>query len=652
MKKSSNQNKIPNTQLMDLESSKENLVQKRRKRAPKVYKNQQDLNLDFLDTSLVNKQLWKENWLDGYQYYMLLKNQHRLDQKQFPLLSSHPTWIYEKPINGHLYFLKEVDLEKDSPFKLGFPRTSSLNKKSWKWKRNNFPTKLPKNDPKIVYICATTEGVEQDENGHLVQKRFRMHIAKKIDLYNKELQNEENSQGLVVCQMLEIEFGKTKEGKKYIPKPISQIRKKENLHSQKKKVDKTEIKIEVDDHYLDINTYKIKNNKQNLKSSNKYDIFDYNRSFECDNIEIESDVSLNNKEIEQEQSQSIKIENQVDHISSTAEQCTAAISIENDKIFEKASQFKDQLYIHSSQLLGSQNQSQDPQIFYQNYFNSHVKEYSNDPLIYLKNSIYSSQKKNQNLMLQSSIQALKNIQQSKIAKKLSGEESSNSNQRSSQQKAKFSKKTSPIRKRLFQNYENNSLFQYQDIFSYSNTQYDNNSPQISEHTQNSFNIFNTQKNSIVQNSLRNSSSNNTYNFYFNYNFNNYNLSFIYDNLQDNQNNPNLEFQDFIESQEFPDTPTSKIKKIDQNQRKNEKKFCIFDQFQDVEEQDCFFNSKNNQQDAQIKKLALENVGKKIQKNTLSKIYQEEKDIECRILVQPVLFKQCKKNKDEYYAILV
>ncbi|KAL4468672.1 hypothetical protein ABPG74_005175 [Tetrahymena malaccensis] len=626
---------------------------------------------------------------------MLLKNQHRLDQKQFPLLTSHPTWIYEKPINGHLYFLKEVDLEKDGPFKLGFPRTSSLNKKSWKWKRNNFPTKLPKNDPKIVYICATTEGVEYDENGNLVQKRFRMHIAKKIgnlkdslnsqfiyfqiDLYNKELQNEESSQGLVVCQMLEIEFGKTKEGKKYIPKPISQIRKKENLNIQKKKLqkcDETQIKIEIDDQSPHNNSYKSQNNQQILKNSKKQDIFDYNRSFEYDDIEIESNIPLINHEQDLEQPQSIKLENQVDHISSTAEQCTAAISIENDKILEKASLFQDQLQIHSSQLLGSQNQSQEAQKYYQNYFHSYLKENSNDSFIYLKSSIYSSQKKqvnnylnlnqlinlyerNQLLMQQSSIQALKNAYQSKSAKNLSGEDSYNSNNRSSQQNIKFSKKTSPIRKRLFQNYESNSLYQYQDIFSYSNTQNDNNTPQLSEPTQNSFNIFNAQKQSIVSNSNKNNNNNNnnsTQNFCFKSNCNSQKLSFLYDNIQRNQDYTNLEIQDFIQSQKLPDTPISTNQKIDQNQRKNEKKFCFFDQFQDIEDLDYFLQSKDNLQDAKVQNLEVEKPGQQNKKNSLqSKIQQEEKVIQAvkyTVLVQPVLFKQCKKNKDEYYAILI
>ncbi|EAR90433.3 hypothetical protein TTHERM_00112830 (macronuclear) [Tetrahymena thermophila SB210] len=656
MKKSSNQNKIHKTQLMDLESSRENYVQKRRKRAPKVYKNQEDLNLDFLDTVLVNKQLWKDNWLDGYQYYMLLKNQHRLDQKQFPLLSSHPTWIYEKPINGHLYFLKEVDLEKDGPFKLGFPRTSSLNKKSWKWKRNNFPTKLPKNDPKIVYICATTEGVESDENGNLVQKRFRMHIAKKIDLYNKELHNEENSQGLVVCQMLEIEFGKTKEGKKYIPKPISLIRKKEILYNQKKKQqtdDEDKIEFEVDDYSLEKNSFQSqKNELQNQKSYKKQNIFDSNRSFECDKIEIESNVSLNSSEQQQEQPQSIKIENQVDHISSTAEQCTAAISIENDKIFEKASPFKDQLQINSSQVLGSQNQSQDAQNYYQNFFHSYTKQNSNDPFIYLKSSIYSSQNKNLNLMQHSSIQLLKNAYQSKSVKTVSQEESNNSNQRSSQQNIKFSKKTSPIRKRLFQNYENNSLYQYQDIFSYSNTQNGNNSPQISDLTQNNFNIFNAQKYNISQTANRD----NIQNIYHNSNLNNHSFNCIYDSFKGNQNNTNLEFQDFIEPQKFPELSNSTDKKIDQNQRKCVKQFCIFDQFQDFEDLEYFPHSKNSQLDTKFKNLELENDGLQNKKNALKpKISQGEKDIqstEITILIQPVQFKQCKKNKDEYYVILI
>jgi len=47
-------------------------MKKRRKRAPKAYKNHEDLYKEFLDTTLVKKCLWNENWLDGKEFSKLL----------------------------------------------------------------------------------------------------------------------------------------------------------------------------------------------------------------------------------------------------------------------------------------------------------------------------------------------------------------------------------------------------------------------------------------------------------------------------------------------------------------------------------------------------------------------------------------------------
>ena len=61
----------------------------------------------------------------------------------------------------------------------GFPRSNELRKK-FKWKKMNFTTDLPKNNPICSYLVAT---------GKVSGECYRMHVVVNSQEYNKEYRN-------------------------------------------------------------------------------------------------------------------------------------------------------------------------------------------------------------------------------------------------------------------------------------------------------------------------------------------------------------------------------------------------------------------------------------------------------------------------------
>lgn len=91
--------------------------------------------------------------------------QHYQDYSQvfnLEIASIHPCSIYSNPSHGVVYYLKQQSL-KD----LGFPRVKGL-RKSFKWKKMNFLTPLPKQQPLVHYLVAT---------GRLGTICYRMHVV-------------------------------------------------------------------------------------------------------------------------------------------------------------------------------------------------------------------------------------------------------------------------------------------------------------------------------------------------------------------------------------------------------------------------------------------------------------------------------------------
>ena len=94
-------------------------------------------------------------------------------------VKTHPNEVYDNPINGQIYFISGWHLRE-----FGFPRKEELRKK-FKWKKMNFTTDLPKNDPLCSYLVAT---------GRVGKECYRMHVVVnsqgKCDLVDEERLNE------------------------------------------------------------------------------------------------------------------------------------------------------------------------------------------------------------------------------------------------------------------------------------------------------------------------------------------------------------------------------------------------------------------------------------------------------------------------------
>ena len=115
-----------------------------------------------------------KRWLTGEEYAFLLRH-YRAYSLAYPdvihcCYKTHPNEVYEAPTNGKIYFIKGWHLRE-----FGFPRKEDLRKK-FKWKKMNFTTDLPKNDPLCSYLVAT---------GRVGKECYRMHVVVNSQEYSK-----------------------------------------------------------------------------------------------------------------------------------------------------------------------------------------------------------------------------------------------------------------------------------------------------------------------------------------------------------------------------------------------------------------------------------------------------------------------------------
>lgn len=106
---------------------------------------------------------WTDRWLTGSEYQHMI--QHYKDYSEvfcLEVASLHPCSIYSSPSHGLVYYLRQQTLRD-----LGFPRVKGL-RKSFKWKKMNFLTPLPKQQPLVHYLVAT---------GRLGTICYRMHVV-------------------------------------------------------------------------------------------------------------------------------------------------------------------------------------------------------------------------------------------------------------------------------------------------------------------------------------------------------------------------------------------------------------------------------------------------------------------------------------------
>lgn len=99
----------------------------------------------------------------------------------------HPEDIYDQPsskfyifksfvLDGQIYFIKGWHLRE-----FGFPRATDLHK-MFKWKKMNFTTDLPKNNPVCSYLVAT---------GKVEEECYRMHVVVNSLEYSNEYRKSE-----------------------------------------------------------------------------------------------------------------------------------------------------------------------------------------------------------------------------------------------------------------------------------------------------------------------------------------------------------------------------------------------------------------------------------------------------------------------------
>ena len=108
----------------------------------------------------------EKRWLTGDEYAFLLRHYKAysevFSEEIVTGFHKHPDQVYTMPRNGQIYFIKGWHLRE-----FGFPRKEELRKK-FKWKKMNFTTDLPKNDPLCSYLVAT---------GRVGRECYRMHVV-------------------------------------------------------------------------------------------------------------------------------------------------------------------------------------------------------------------------------------------------------------------------------------------------------------------------------------------------------------------------------------------------------------------------------------------------------------------------------------------
>lgn len=218
-------------------------------------------NLDqdeFRMQSEVNLESQQSRWLTGTEYYNIISELSLMVKKgkeklsKIPIFSAgeHPQDIYFKP--SHLMYALVVE----SPAFVHFPKLASGSQKQITWKRQNFETNLPKNEPIVAYIGAIGQMRGDFDNC------YKMHIVWRCQDQRKHL-NQETM--VVLCQIRP--FSKSKEtwemankenitpslpapGKELdeylmkIGEEINRKRKEESLQAKAKEEEENELKCE------------------------------------------------------------------------------------------------------------------------------------------------------------------------------------------------------------------------------------------------------------------------------------------------------------------------------------------------------------------------------------------------------------------------
>lgn len=129
----------------------------------------------------------ENRWLNGEEYAFLLRHYRAVCEQSGGAISvtdlSHPDSVYDQPkskshpltfTDGQIYFIRGWHLRE-----FGFPRADN-KRKVFKWKKMNFTTDLPKQDPICTYLVAT---------GKIDEECYRMHVVVNSKEYNAEYRN-------------------------------------------------------------------------------------------------------------------------------------------------------------------------------------------------------------------------------------------------------------------------------------------------------------------------------------------------------------------------------------------------------------------------------------------------------------------------------
>ena len=145
--------------------------------------------VNFKMENIIRKFEWETRWLKGEEYYHILKNIKEYSSfYNIPKFSNktHPPEIYSNPINGLIYFMQGESIEND----FGFPRVDM--KKSYKWKKTNFITDIPKKKPLVKYLVASATRVQEKS-----KPAFRMHAV---------MLNEICEEPLILCHIRQLQM--------------------------------------------------------------------------------------------------------------------------------------------------------------------------------------------------------------------------------------------------------------------------------------------------------------------------------------------------------------------------------------------------------------------------------------------------------------
>lgn len=143
------------------------------------------------EANLQSKELAKR-WLNGLEYLNLIKMFENSGDKcnfQFLKNGEHPDCIYFKPVDGMLYGMLVQGTKK-----VGFPRFLSSKRKIYVWKRMNFETHLPKQNPLVSYVVASAM-IKREKT------LFKMHIV-----CNSEEKLDSNENYIALCHIRKLPY--------------------------------------------------------------------------------------------------------------------------------------------------------------------------------------------------------------------------------------------------------------------------------------------------------------------------------------------------------------------------------------------------------------------------------------------------------------